>query len=534
MAELDEFEDGLEHVEEKPRRGRLQPNRRWFIIGGVLVLLLVVASFGFLFRGRTQKGAIATAADALSISQEDAAQAEKKAKEEQQKKQKRIKYMVLYPQLNQVQAADVTRELSYEGVDFTIQQNGKNYGISVDDSKLDAARMSLAAKGIPFGMAQGYQLLDGGQTLGVTEFDKRVRFVRALSGELENAIRNMAAVETCRVQVVIPEQRLFAVTQPPVTAAVMIRKTEDGDLTDDVIFSIIQYVASAVENLQPENVTVVDMIEGKVLSEGIFERIAARQAGQAVPSLGTSSENAAVLGQPAAENARPVLPDLEDISQWYSVKSEYEKNLIDRATKQLVGVLPVGAFKIAITADLGALSGGEIVDVKRLTTSVVVDNNREDIFLDADLKREIFNTVAASIGYVRGRDLILLNRADFALMSPDEKTKLEASLRQKENLRTVFLFAGTIVALIAFALIIRRIFLFVRARKKTSSLQGVREELSEDGLISKTGTGDFGTLQVELDKERRFEPVRAVADSDPEILAQIMENWLGEVQQARV
>ena len=86
------------------------------------------------------------------------------------------------------------------------------------------------------------------------------------------------AVETAKVQIVLPEQRLFAVTQPPVTASVLIRRVPDKELNDDIVFSVIQYIANAVENLQPENVSVIDT-EGHVLSLGIFERMAARQAG---------------------------------------------------------------------------------------------------------------------------------------------------------------------------------------------------------------------------------------------------------------
>jgi flagellar biosynthesis/type III secretory pathway M-ring protein FliF/YscJ len=404
----------------------------------------------------------------------------------------------------------------------------------VDGTRIDEARMSLAIKGVPFGTAQGYQLLDSGQTLGVTEFDKRVRFVRALSGELENAIRNMEAIETCRVQVVLPEQRLFAVTQPPVTAAVMIRKTVTGELTDNVIFSIIQYVSSSVENLQPENVTVVDMVEGKVLSDGIFERIAANQTGKDLPTLDTT---VSVDSGPDPENARPVIPDFDEIQQWYEVKEKYEKSLIERATKQLVGILPVGSFKIAITADLGPLESGEVVDVKRLTTSIVIDNSRDDIFLEADLKSEIFNTIAASIGYVRGRDMILLNRADFALMTPEEKAALEASLKAKDTIRTGLIFAGSLIGFIVVILMLRRLLLRIKSMRKRAKLRedDMTMDNHEGGLIGKSISNrdpDFTSLQSELDKEKRFEPVRNVADTDPEVLAQIMEDWLTDAQQS--
>jgi flagellar biosynthesis/type III secretory pathway M-ring protein FliF/YscJ len=167
-----------------------------------------------------------------------------------------------------------------------------------------------------------------------------------------------------------------------------------------------------------------------------------------------------------------------------------------------------------------------------LTTSIVIDNSRDDIFLEADLKSEIFNTVAASIGYVRGRDMILLNRADFALMTPEEKAALEASLRARDVIRTGLLLAGSLIGLIVLLLIGRRTYLRMKASRKSKKEKRETDDF-ESGLLgtdSKTRETDFGSMQSELDKEKRFEPVRNVADTDPEVLAQIMEDWLADSQ----
>ena len=132
----------------------------------------------------------------------------------------------------------------------------------MDEDKFDDAKMLLAKKGLPSSGVSGYELLDNSQTLGVTEFDKRVRYIRALEGELEKAIMEFDVVDTARVRIVLPEQRLFAVTQPPVTTSILIRRTIGIDVNDDIVFAMIQLVANAVEGLQVENVSVVDT-EGK-------------------------------------------------------------------------------------------------------------------------------------------------------------------------------------------------------------------------------------------------------------------------------
>jgi len=506
MAEVEEYEEGLDGDVGgvSTRRGSLSRSRLTLV--GAAIVVAVVIGGGYMLTGPSGP----------SKPLDPAAMAEKK-KEEERKKARNAKYEVLFSQLTADKASDVLRELSRADISFRSVQNGKNYQISVPEDRIEEAKMLLASKGVPSGSAVGYELLDSGQTLGVTEFDKRVRFVRAIEGEIEKSIKEIEPIENCKVKVVLPEQRLFAVTQPPVTAAILLIPVPGAKITDDIVFSIIQYVSNSVENLQPENVTVVDS-RGRNLSDGIFERMAARDAGLANDEGSKTPSKNSIEDVASQENARPIVPDYKEIDQWYQVKEKYETTLIERATKQLVGILPLGSFKVALTAELGPLNNGEIVDIKRLTTSIVVDNNREDVDLNDETKRQIFNTIAASIGYVRGRDVIILNRADFSIMSPEERRKLEAIMSAKKNMKYWLLGAAALASVVLFTTGVMRL---VRRRRRVVDAVDLR--LSEPETPRES---DFSGIQNELDKERRFDQVRDVAMADPEILAQIMEDWL--------
>ncbi len=512
MAEIEDYEDGLSNgVTQQARNGLLSRSRMALVSGGLISALVIGGGYWLL------------APSEPPIPLDPAAAAAKK-REDDLKKARNAKYEVLFAQLTSEQSAEVLRELSRADIMFRTNQSGKNFQVSVPEDRIEEAKMLLAAKGVPAGSAQGYEVLDAGQTLGVTEFDKRVRYVRALEGEIQKSIKEIDVIENCKVKVVLPEQRLFSVTQPPVTAAVMLVAVAGKKLTDDVVFSVIQYVSSSVENLQPDNVTVVDS-RGRNLSNGIFERMAARDAGirrGSVDEVDTASKNS-IEDVASPENARPIVPDYKQIDQWYQVKEKYELTLIERASKQLVGVLPVGSFKVAITAEIGPLSNGEIVDIKRLTTSIVVDNNREDIDLTDESKRQIFNTVAASIGYVRGRDVIILNRADFSIMFPEEKRKLEAIMSAQKNLKYWLLGGAVVVSVGLFAAGVTRLI----RRRRARQLSEVPSDLRLSGKDGLDRESDFSDIQTELEKERRFDQVRDVAMADPEILAQIMEEWLG-------
>ncbi|MGE4169403.1 MAG: hypothetical protein AB7F28_01630 [Candidatus Margulisiibacteriota bacterium] len=454
-------------------------------------------------------------------------------------KKKKVKYTVLYTQLSPDITTSALRELSFSDIPFETKQNGKNFDLLIDEDRIDEAKNLLALKGIPGGEIKGYQLLDDSQTLGVTEFDKRVRFVRALSGELEKAITKLDMVEDAKVQIVLPEQRLFAVTQPPVTASVLIRKTQDGVLTDDVVFSIIQMVANSVENLQQENITVVDT-EGHVLSEGIFERMAARRAGRIVPKRPTAAVEEAVSPTenvaPSA-NTGPTFASISDLNKWYALKEQYEKDLAKRAMRQLVGILPMGSYKVVIAADISPVIKDGQIEVRRLTTSIVVDSSRNDIYLDILTKKQIFNTIAGAIGYVKGRDTIQLNKADFSLLSAAERQQIMDVFIDKNWKYYLKLYGkywpfvavpvGVFVVYSLLASLVRRI----RERFKRNAEELEDDDDNED---PEEGEPDFAELHQEVNPARYTEQIKTTAESNPQVIAQLMEEWLENDQEEEV
>jgi flagellar biosynthesis/type III secretory pathway M-ring protein FliF/YscJ len=487
-----EFDPNLEDATPTSSPSFLAKNRL-FVIATVIILVFILGAvlFGLRLSSKKPKRPV--------LKNPQAAQQEKTTK----KKSKKIKYIKLYD-LEAGAAAKVLQELSFAEIAFSTEQKGKNYAILVDQKRVDDARNLLAIKGLPAGGIKGYDLLDDSQTLGVTEFDKRVRFLRALSGELEKAIIQFDAIENAKVQIVLPEQRLFAVTQPPVTSSILVRKIQGAIMTDDIVFSIIQLVANAVENLQPENVSVIDT-EGKVLSEGIFERMASKSRRSQTTSRSRVSPRLLAQGQ-------PVIPNIEEMKRWYEVKSRYERALEIKAEKQLVGILPPSSFKITITAEIGPLQDGEVIDVRRLTASIVVDNTNEEIYLDNAMKKQIFETIAGSIGYVKGRDIIKLSKADFGIPSDQEIKKLE--FKRKETTKGIHPSLYFIIPLLV-------LILFFALKKYIEE-----PSLKRFGPRRKSPSPDFGTSDDEIEGEKKLAQIRDLATNHPEVLSQIMEGWL--------
>ena len=128
--------------------------------------------------------------------------------------------------------------------------------LQVPADMLDKARMEVAAKGMPQTGRLGFELFDKPNWVG-SEFDERVNYQRALEGELEHTIETLGVVRSARVHLVLPQQSLFASEEKVAKASVVLklrRSTVDPEQAD----AIRSLVAGAVENLSPDQVTLVD------------------------------------------------------------------------------------------------------------------------------------------------------------------------------------------------------------------------------------------------------------------------------------
>ena len=126
----------------------------------------------------------------------------------------------------------------------------------VPEDKLDASRLETAAAGLPRSARLGFELFDTPNWAG-SDFTEKVNYQRALEGELERTLATLTEVEAVRVHLVMPQESLFTEQQHDAKAAVIL-KTRSGHLSEQAQQAIPQLVASAVDRLRPENVTVVD------------------------------------------------------------------------------------------------------------------------------------------------------------------------------------------------------------------------------------------------------------------------------------
>jgi flagellar M-ring protein FliF len=106
------------------------------------------------------------------------------------------------------------------------------------------------------GGGEGFELFDE-QKLGASEFQQKVTYQRALEGEIARTIGTVDGVSSPQVQLVLPEDELFADEATPATAAVMLGNSADA-MDPGAVRGIAQLVASSVKGLKTDNVTITD------------------------------------------------------------------------------------------------------------------------------------------------------------------------------------------------------------------------------------------------------------------------------------
>ena len=172
----------------------------------------------------------------------------------------KVDYQVLFSNITQEDAGQVIAKLKDMKVPYQVEGNA----ISVPSEKVYELRLELASQGIPQGGGIGFEIFDKNQ-FGVTEFVQRLNYVRALQGELARTVRQLAEVDQARVHIAIPEKTIFADKEEKPTASVVLKLKAGRALNQGQIGGIVHLVASSVEGLPPQNVTVIDNM-GNLLS----------------------------------------------------------------------------------------------------------------------------------------------------------------------------------------------------------------------------------------------------------------------------
>src|SRR5689334_13357329 len=169
----------------------------------------------------------------------------------------------LFTDLTAEDSSSIIKDLERQAIPFEIRNEGAV--IMVPKDRVTRLRMKLAEGGLPKGGGVGYEIFDKSDALGTTSFVQNINHLRALEGELARTIRAIDRIQAARVHLVLPERPLFSRETPEPSASIVVRVR--GALEPAQIRAIRHLVASAVNGLKPQRVSIVDEA-GQLLADG--------------------------------------------------------------------------------------------------------------------------------------------------------------------------------------------------------------------------------------------------------------------------
>jgi flagellar M-ring protein FliF len=187
-------------------------------------------------------------------------------------------YGVLYSDLRPREAAAVVAALEDEGVPFRLAEGGAE--IRIPASRIDTIRLKLASSETPIGGLEGFELFNESD-MGLTDFAQKIRYQRALQGELARTIMMMEGVADARVHISMPDRTLFRGERRNAEAAVTLVMQSPQDETPARIEGVQRLVAAAVPDLSIADVAVLNA-RGEVISPRVEINNAIVGAGQDV------------------------------------------------------------------------------------------------------------------------------------------------------------------------------------------------------------------------------------------------------------
>jgi len=476
----------------------------------------------------------------------------------------RPQFVALYANMDPNEAAPLVSHLRETGVPFRLADFGTT--LKVPQELVYELRIDLAGKGMPFAQGMGFELFDESR-LGMTDFERQVKLQRALQEELRRTITALDAVLQARVHLALPEPRVFLREQAEPSAAVYLKLNPLVQIREEQVKGIVHLVASSVENLKPENITLIDA-QGMLLYDGaIAGNHLATDSGDALQQLEVQRNFEkelehrveAVLERVFGPGGAMVVVNAEmDFDTREVTTLRYETDPVPRSIHMIqelsegtapapgevgeanipgyVAVAPAGAGRFERSEEITNYEVSEVTEtvvaapgrLLRLHTSVVVDETR--VAAVPDKLDQVNALVASAIGFNADRgDQISVQGMSFDTSVAVEMETAMAELAQKEQLAQRQQLIRQAVTAGAVLLALLLLFFFARRgrrREPEAPFADVARGASLEEVLA-ARSREYGETQIPLEDSSNLR-VKEMFKSDPDASVAILRTWLAE------
>ncbi|WP_199527892.1 flagellar basal-body MS-ring/collar protein FliF [Pseudoalteromonas sp. bablab_jr004] len=161
--------------------------------------------------------------------------------------------------------------LDAQKIDYELDGNV----ISVEEGEYQNIKLLMAREGLEQAPRSGTDIIMQDMGFGVSQRLERERLKHGREQQLARTIEELKNVTRAKVLLAIPKENVFARREKQPSATVVLTLKRGRTLDGEEVDSVVDIVASAVQGLSPERVTVTDQ-NGRLLNSGSQNSLAAR------------------------------------------------------------------------------------------------------------------------------------------------------------------------------------------------------------------------------------------------------------------
>jgi flagellar M-ring protein FliF len=148
-------------------------------------------------------------------------------------------------------------------IDYRLEGNT----VYVSSDQYQTIKLGMTRQGISQGESAGADIIMQDMGFGVSQRVEKVRFKHAREKQIASTIEEMTAVSRAKVLLALPKENVFARREKKASATVVVTTRRGSMISSGEVNSIIDIVASAVQGLEPDRVTVTNS-NGRLLNSG--------------------------------------------------------------------------------------------------------------------------------------------------------------------------------------------------------------------------------------------------------------------------
>ena len=177
---------------------------------------------------------------------------------------KKLNYTIA-SNLTKSQVMLASDELEAAGIQFAVSGTGNSLTLKTSKEFINIAKIKLVTSEAATSQHVGWEIFEK-SSLGTTNFENKVKYLRALEGELSRSLESLTGVLRASLKIAIPKDTIFTEKKSDTTASAVLSLKPGIFLTQKQIDGIKNFIASAVPDLKQENIQLIDQ-DGSLLQQ---------------------------------------------------------------------------------------------------------------------------------------------------------------------------------------------------------------------------------------------------------------------------